>query len=186
MKPVQRTQILDYVTYGERRGEIRASALAAKKPRRISIGETFILLFENRETVRYQILEMVRTEKIVKDTDIQHEVDTYNELIGGPGSLCATLLIGIDDEAERDLKLVAWVGLLERLYATGEDGARITPTWDSRQVGQGRLSAVQYLSFAFEGRAPLALGIDWPEQDLAVEATLSADQRSALQADLDD
>lgn len=185
MKPVRRDEILDYVTYDEQRDAIRASALAAKRTRRVLLGEHFALLFENRETVRYQVLEMVRTERIVKEADIQHEVDTYNELIGPPGSLCATLLIGIDDEADRAVKLRAWMGLLDHLYAALEDGEKVRPTWDPRQVGEDRLSSVQYLTFALGERAPVALGVDWPEQDLELETVLTDEQRAALQADLD-
>lgn len=184
MKPVQRSEILDYVTYTEQRDAIRDRALAAKGLRRILIGDHLALLFENRETVRYQILEMVRVEQIVKEADIQHELDTYNELLGRGGSLCATLLIGIDDEFERNVKLRAWLGLLDHLYARLADGRRVTPTWDPRQVGDTRLSAVQYLSFDLGGTAPVALGVDWPDQQLVVEAVLSIEQRAALQADL--
>jgi len=185
MQPVDRSEILDYVTYGEQRDEIRARALAAKRDRRVLLGEDFSFLFENRETVRYQILEMLRTEQIVKEAEIQHEIETYNELIGGPGKLCATLLIGIDDEAERATKLVAWLELLPHIYAKLPSGDRVTPTWDPRQVGDTRLSSVQYLSFELGDAAPVALGIDWPAQQLDIEVELSAAQRAALQADLD-
>ena len=185
MKPVERSEILDYVTYGEQRDTIRGSALAAKRDRRILLGEFFAFLFENHETVRYQVLEMVKTEQIVKEADIQHEVDTYNELIGGPGSLCATMLIGIDDEAERATKLAAWLGLLPHVYAKLPSGERVTPKWDERQVGDTRLSSVQYLTFELGAKAPVALGIDWADQDLVIELELSDAQRTALQADLD-
>jgi hypothetical protein len=186
MKPVQRHEILDYVTYGEQREAIRARALEAKRLRRILVGDPFAFLFENHETVRYQILEMVRVEQIVKEADILHEIETYNELLGHGGSLCATLLIGIEDERERAEKLRAWMSLLEHLYAKLDDGRRIAPKWDPRQVGEQRLSSVQYLSFELGGRAPVAIGVDWPAQGLAIETALSDEQRAALQADLDE
>jgi hypothetical protein len=181
MKPVKRSEILDYVTYGEQR-----DAIEAKRLRRVILGEHFTFLFENRETVRYQIQEMVRVEQIVKEADIQHEVDTYNELLGSGGKLCATLLIGLEDEAERAEKLRAWLGLLEHIYAKLEDGSRVVPEWDPRQVGDDRLSSVQYISFALGERAPVALGIDWADQGLTLEAELGEEQRAALQADLDE
>jgi hypothetical protein len=186
MKPVERHEILDYVTYGEQREHIRARALAAKQLRRIIVGEPFAFLFENHETVRYQILEMVRVEQIVKEADIHHEIETYNELLGHRGSLCATLLIGIEDERERAEKLRAWMGLLEHLYAKLDDGRRIVPQWDPRQLGEQRLSSVQYLSFDLSGRAPVSIGVDWPAQGLVLETALSDAQRAALQADLDE
>ncbi|HCP33666.1 MAG TPA: DUF3501 domain-containing protein, partial [Deltaproteobacteria bacterium] len=85
MKPVQREEILDYVTYGEKRNEIQLSVLKQKEPRRIHLGEYLTFLFENTETIRYQIQEMMRVEQIVKEEAIQHEIKTYNELIGEEG-----------------------------------------------------------------------------------------------------
>ena len=183
MKPVDRSEILDYVTYGEQRDGIRASALKAKSVRRILVGEHFTFLFENRETVRYQVQEMMRVEKIVKEDDIQHELDTYNELIHRAGTLGCTLLIGIDDEAERDTKLKSWLGLNEHIYATMPDGRRVTPTWDARQVGESRLSSVQYLAFELGAEPPTAIGIAMPGAE--AETRLSEGQREALRADLE-
>lgn len=182
MKPVERSEILDYVTYGEQREQIRASALRAKSVRRILVGEHFTFLFENRETVRYQVQEMMRVEKIVKEGDIQHELDTYNELLHPAGTLGCTLLIGIDDEAERDGKLKEWMGLNEHIYAKMPDGTRVPPEWDARQVGDTRLSSVQYLSFTLGTEAPVAIGISMT--GIEAETELSDGQREALQSDL--
>ncbi|MBL4685867.1 MAG: DUF3501 family protein [Nannocystaceae bacterium] len=182
MKPVDRSEILDYVTYSERRDALRPALLAAKAARRVLVEDgTLVFLFENRDTVRYQVHEMMRTERIVKETDIAHELETYNELIGGEGELGCTLLIGIDDESERDEKLRAWVGLCEHLYALVDD-QRIRPTFDARQVGETRLSAVQYLKFAVGPVAPTAMGCDHPE--LTVEHKLTPEQYAALSEDL--
>ncbi|MEM6994600.1 MAG: DUF3501 family protein [Myxococcota bacterium] len=184
MKPVDRSEILDYVTYSEQREAIRPGVLAAKADRRITVADgTLTFLFENRDTVRYQVHEMLRTERIVKEADIQHELSTYNELLGDGGALGCTLLIGIDDEAERDKKLREWVGLCEHLYAV-VDGERVRPSFDARQVGEDRLSAVQYLKFALGGKTPTALGAD--HASLTVEQPLTAPQQAALAADLAD
>ncbi|MGB5266477.1 MAG: DUF3501 family protein [Polyangiales bacterium] len=182
MKPIERSELLDYVTYGERRDEIRASALRAKSVRRILVGEHFTFLFENRETVLYQIQEMMRIERIVKEDDIQHELDTYNELIHPRGTVGCTLLVGIDDEAERAGKLRAWLGLNEHIYAKAPDGSLRKPTWDPRQVGDDRLSSVQYLSFGIGDEAPSAIGIGMP--GIEAETELSGPQREALHEDL--
>ncbi len=181
-KPIQRNEILDYVTYCEQRNEIRASALQAKSERRILVGEHFTFLFENRETVRYQIQEMMRVEKIVKEDDIRHEIETYNELLHPSGSLGCTLLIGIDSPEERDQKLKAWVGLNDHIYAKLPDGTRAKPTWDPRQVGEARLSSVQYLTFELGPEPPIAIGIDMP--GIEAETELSDAQREALRQDL--
>ena len=182
MKPVDRSEILDYVTYGEQREEIRSDALRAKSVRRILVGEHFTFLFENRKTVRYQVQEMMRIERIVKEDDIQHELDTYNELIHPSGTVGCTLMVGIDDEAERDVKLRAWLGLNDHIYATLPGGRLVRPTWDPRQVGEDRLSSVQYLSFEIGPEAPVAIGIGMT--GLEVETELSEPQRLALAADL--
>jgi hypothetical protein len=185
MKPVTREEILDYVTYAERRDEIRPGVLATKAPRRVELaGGTLTFLFENRDTVRYQVQEMMRTERIVKEADIAHELRTYNELLGGDGELGCTLLIGIDDEAERAEKLVAWLGLPKHLYAELADGTRVRATFDARQIGDDRLSSVQYLKFAVGAEPPVAFGSDLPA--LTVRTELSAEQRAALAADLSD
>ena len=183
MKPVQRSEMLDYVTYGGERDEIRASALRAKSVRRILVGECFTFLFENRETVRYQVQEMMRIERIVKEDDIQHELDTYNELIHPKGTVGCTLMVGIDDEAERDVKLQACMGLNEHIYAKLPGGNEVKPTWDPRQVGDSRLSSVQYLSFPIGDVAPVAIGIAMP--GIEAETLLSEPQRDALGEDLD-
>ncbi|MGB3050005.1 MAG: DUF3501 family protein [Polyangiales bacterium] len=182
MKPVDRSELLDYVTYGEHREEIRASALRAKSVRRILVGEHFTFLFENRETVRYQVQEMMRIEHIVKEDEIQHELDTYNELIHPKGTVGCTLMVGIDDEAERNVKLQAWLGLNEHIYAKISEGALRRPTWDARQVGEDRLSSVQYLSFGIGEEAPCAIGIGMP--GIEAETELSGPQREALREDL--
>ena len=82
MPKVQRTEILDFLTYGEQRDRIRAEAMAAKALRRVHLGKYLTFLFENRTTIRYQILEMMRAEQIVKESQIQHELDTYNAVPG--------------------------------------------------------------------------------------------------------
>lgn len=182
MKRIERSDLLDYVTYSERRDTIRASALRAKSVRRILVGEHFTFLFENRETVIYQVQEMMRIERIVKEEDIQHELDTYNELIHPAGTLGCTMLVGIDDEAVRDRKLQEWMGLNDHVYAKLPDGSLARPTWDPRQVGETRLSSVQYLSFRLGPEPPIAIGIETPGID--AETRLSDAQRGALRADL--
>jgi len=179
---VERSDILDYVTYGEQRETIRDSALRAKSVRRVLVGEHFTFLFENRETVLYQIQEMMRIEHIVKEDDIRHELDTYNELIHPAGTVGCTLMVGIDDEQLRDQKLQEWMGLNDHIYAKLPDGRLARPTWDPRQVGDTRLSSVQYLAFALGPEAPVAIGIEMPGID--AETELSEAQRQALGDDL--
>ena len=93
MKRVTRQEIKDYVTYEEQRDKLRKKIMKIKDLRRINVGGVLSFLFENTDTGRYQIQEMIRVERIVKETDIQHEINTYNELLGDSGELGCTLLI---------------------------------------------------------------------------------------------
>ena len=182
MQPVSRADIVDYQTYEDQRGAFRRDVMVAKAARRVHLGEHVTLLFENRLTVRYQIQEMMRVEQIVKEESIQHELDTYNELLGGPGQLGCSLLIEIEDAAERGPLLSKWLGLPQSAYVKLRDGTRVYAQFDPRQVGEDRLSAVQYMKFDTGGQVPDAVGVDHPE--LTAETALSADQRSALESDL--
>ncbi|MGE0454908.1 MAG: DUF3501 family protein [Vicinamibacteria bacterium] len=179
---VRREQVLDYQTYREGREAHRQRAMALKAQRRIHVGEHLTFLFENSETIRYQIQEMLLAEQIVKEAEIRHEIDTYNDLLGGPGELGATLLIEIESPAERDQRLREWLELPKAIYAKLEDGSLVRPRFDPRQISEGRLSSVHYLKFALAGRTPLAVGCDLPA--LQVETTLAAEQRAALAEDL--
>ena len=183
MRPVRREEIVDYQTYEERRDELRQAVMKEKAERRIHVGEHLTFLFETRETVRYQIQEMMRAEQIVKESDILHEIETYNELLGGPGQLGCTLLIEIDDPQQRDEMLTRWLELPRHLYAKLESGERVLASFDPRQVGETRLSSVQYLKFDSRGQTPVALGADLPA--LTVESRLTDAQRQALARDLE-
>jgi hypothetical protein len=173
---------LDFETYGEERERFREQVLALKASRRIHVGPFLTFLFENAQTIRYQVQEMMRVERIVREADILHELGTYNELLGGPGELGATLLIEIEDAAERTEKLARWLDLPRHLYAELPDQTRVRPRFDARQVGEQRLSSVHYLIFDTRGVAPVALGADHPE--LTLRQPLTEAQRAALDEDL--
>ncbi len=182
MRPVERKEIVDYVTYEEGRESFRDEVMNAKAARRAHLGDYLTLLFENHLTVLYQIQEMIRAERIVKEADIVREIETYNELLGGAGELGCTLLIEIDDPAIRNEKLVKWRRLPEELYVELENGDWIRASFDERQRGDDRLSSVQYLKFNTGAMVPVAVGIELP--DLQARTVLSEAQRRALQEDL--
>ena len=182
MRPVARKELLDLGDYERARPEIQRRVMAAKAPRRIHLGEVLTFLFENPDTVRYQVQEMIRAERIVEEAAILHELETYNELLGGKGELGCALLIEIDDPARRDAKLREWLLLPKHLYLVSATGKRVPATYDPRQVGADRLSSVQYLKFDVKGEAPVAIGCDLP--GLALEVALSPEQRAALEEDL--
>jgi hypothetical protein len=183
MRQVQRSEIVDYVTYNDLRADLRARALAAKRVRRVVVADCLTFLFENHDTIHYQIQEMMRVEHIVREADVVHEIETYNDLLGRGGELGATVLIGIEDPAERDAKLSRWLALPRHLYLKLDDGSLVRAQWDERQVSERRLSSVQYLKFAVGGRAPVACGVDFAGE-LIGETALDDEQRAALAADL--
>ena len=182
MRRVLRSDILDFVTYGEQRDAIRASAMKAKDLRRVHLGEHLTFLFENHETTRYQVLEMVRSEQMVRESDIQHELDTYNGLLGGEGELGATLLIEIDDAAKRPGLLRQWRDLPRRIAMTFTDGGEAFAQVDEDQFNEEKASSVQFLRFKVDGREPKGLKVDHP--GYAAEVDFTGAQRAALGADL--
>ena len=182
--PIAREEIVDYATYEDERPVFRADVLNAKAARRVHVGEYLTLLFENRLTVRYQIQEMIRTERIVRERDIRHEIETYNELLGGPGELGVTMLIEIDDPKTRAERLTRWLDVPDRVYLRLADGQLVRARVDERQRDDERVSSVHYLRFDVRGRVPIGAGCD--HHELAAEVPLSDVQRAALDADLRD
>lgn len=183
MKLVERNEIVDYQTYEDIRQAFRAEVLKAKAPRRIHIGENLTLLFENHLTIRYQIQEMMRAERIVKEANILHEINTYNELLGQRGELGATLLIEIDDPQLRQVKLKEWWQLPEKIYLLLEDESRAFAKFDERQREEGKLSSVQFLKFFTGGKAPIAAGVNF--DTYRAETKLTEEQCKALREDLE-
>ena len=182
MKKVTREEIVDFITYGDLRDDMRAKVLEIKRERRYHAGEHLTFLFENADTVLYQIQEMMRIENIVRESDILHELETYNEVLGGPGELGCTLLIEIDDPAKRDVLLRRWIKMMEHIFVEVEGGQKVYCSFDHRQVGEERLSSVQYIKFDSGGRVPLAVGCDLESCD--VKVLLTEQERGALGHDL--
>jgi hypothetical protein len=182
MRPVRRDELLDWKAYEASREEVRAGVMAAKRVRRVHVGGVLTFLFENTATTRYQIQEMIRAERLTREQDIAHELETYNELLGGPGELGVALLIEVPDERERDRLLRAWLDLPRHLYLKLASGEKVRARYDGRQIGEDRLSSVQYLKFDVRGEVPVAAGADLPA--LSVETPLDAAQQAALAQDL--
>jgi hypothetical protein len=179
---VQRQDIVDYQTYEDDREASRSKILEVKRPRRIHLGQYLTFLFENRETLAYQIQEIMRAEQIVRESAIQHEIEVYNQMLGQEGELGCALLIEIAEAEDRKPLLMRWLGLESTIYLRLEDGTKVYATYDPGQVGEDRISAVQYLRFGVGGQAPVAIGTDFEE--LAQEIELTPEQRQALAADL--
>jgi hypothetical protein len=182
MRPVNRKEVRGAAEYAAIRDEFRRSVLAQKDRRRIHLGSYLTFLFENHDTVLYQIQEMIRTENLTREADIQHELETYNELLGDRGELGCTLMIEIDDPAKRAELLTRWKGLPETLYVETQSGVRVPAQFDPRQVGETRISSVHYLKFRLGDQVPAKVGCSHPE--IAAETALTPEQIAALCQDL--
>jgi hypothetical protein len=156
MKPIERGEVLGLSDYEGIRGRFRERVIQEKKKRRVQLGPSVSAVFENRDTVLLQIQEMLRTERITKDAGIQHEIETYNQLVPGSRELSATLMIEIQDAAERDAFLSKAAGI-EQHIALLVDGERIAATWEQSRVLPDRASAVLYVKFPLPFRATDAI-----------------------------
>jgi len=178
---VKRSEIFDYQTYEENRLDTKSKIFEIKKHRRVHLGENLTFLFENHETIKYQIQEIMRVEKIVKESAILEELNTYNSFLGNSGELACVLLIEIEEESDRKPLLENWMGMEKCIYILDEVGNKIFAEHDPTQVGDRRLSAVQYLKFVIK-EPPIAIGCTFDE--LAGETELTKEQRNALAEDL--
>ena len=182
MKKVTREEIRTAAEYANVRDAFRRDIMRQKEQRRVHLGSHLTFLFENHDTVLYQIQEMIRAEGMTGDREIQHEMDTYNELLGERGELGCTLLIEIEDAAKRNELLTRWTNLPSTLYMVTQNGQRQPAEFDARQVSDGRISSVHYLKFRVGDRVPQKLGCSHP--DIATETTLTTEQIAALCRDL--
>jgi hypothetical protein len=144
--------VLDLRAYERVRGDYRAKVIAMKKNRRVALGPIMTLVFECLDTVRFQIQEMARVEKIISDEAIQTELDIYNRLLPAPGELSATLLIELTTESDLREWLPKLVGIETQLgVALDGDVVLSVPEADhAAALSREEITpAVHYLRFPF-------------------------------------
>lgn len=183
--------IKDTRAYEREREDFRTRIIAMKKRRRIHLGELLTITFENTDTMRFQIQEMARVERMVTDEQIEHEIATYNQLIPEPGELSGTLFIEIDDKSQ----LYEWLPKLVDIqravsFRLGDAGeVACVPEDEERLTREEVTTTVHYLKFpfapeqieAFE-QGPVHLVVDHPNYGVDVE--LGEEQRRELAGDL--
>ena len=145
--------IADVRAYEREREAVRTEVIETKRRRRISFGTVLTLMFENRLTMRYQIQEMARVEKLVTDAEIQEELDIYNTMIPEPGQLCATLFLELTNEEQMRTWLPKLVGIETSIVFILPNGDKVRSMVDE-QHGAGRTrteatAAVHYLRWEF-------------------------------------
>jgi hypothetical protein len=193
MKPITADEVLNLVDYERIREARRASLIELKRPRRVAVGRYLSFVFENRETVWFQIQEMCRVERIVDEAKVAAEIEVYNTLLPRPGELAATMLIEIADASQIKPVLDKLLGIDTRDYVRMEIGPHlVVGRFESGHSDEdlGRLSAVHFVRFALPPAArrvfretEVALVVDHPNERARV--VLSADTRRALAADLE-
>jgi hypothetical protein len=169
MKPVERGEVLGLSAYEPVREPFRARVIAEKKRRRSRIGPKISVVFENHDTVLLQIQEMLRTERISREGAVQHEIDTYNELIPGKDQVSTTCMIEIEEKAEREAFLKEALGLEKAIsLRIGPAGEHTAPALVlPERALEDRVSAVLYLKFQL-GPAAVAYLRDTRAADAAV------------------
>jgi hypothetical protein len=150
LKTIAFEEILSLGDYARVRERLRPLFIHEKERRRLHVGSHLTLLFENAQTAWYQIEEMIRAEKMTEREAIEHEIDTYNELLPAPGEIAATLLIEYTEARERDAALARLVGLERNLWLKA-GAQRFAAIFDNRQMSEERISAVQFVRFKLEG-----------------------------------
>ena len=192
MKLLETSEILNLVEYERVREVRRRELIEMKRPRRVQVGRHLTFVFENRETVWFQIQEMVRAERIVDEAKIAEEVEVYNSLLPGSGQLAATMLIEITEPSQIKPVLDELLGIDTRDYVKLTVGPHVIvgdfETGHSDEE-RGKLSAVHFLRFALppEARrifasAEVALVVEHPNE--RARAVLSEETRRSLARDL--
>jgi Protein of unknown function (DUF3501) len=189
---IKRDSLLTLEAYAKQRPQFRAKVIEHKKRRTVHLGPNLTLQFEDELTIRYQVQEMLRIERIFEEDGIQHELDAYNPLIPDGGNWKATMLLEYPDAEERRRRLAELKGVERKVWVEVEGAPRVWAIADEdlERENDEKTSSVHFLRFELEhaarvrlrAGARVALGVDHPNYSARVE--LSPEQKSALAADL--
>ena len=176
--------------YAKARKAFRERVLAHKKSRTVQLGHHVTLVFEDELTMRYQIQEMLRVERIFEEQGIRDEIDAYNPLVPDGSNWKATMLIEYPDIEERRLALAKLIGVEDRAWVQVEGQLRVHAIADEDldRENDDKTSAVHFLRFelspamkqGLKGGAVLSMGIDHPNYSVALEKAGAATAASLL------
>ena len=148
MKAIVSGEVIPHEEYERQREAFRAKIIALKQRRRLSVGPYITMVFENRETVQFQIQEMIRVERIFDPVKVQDELDVYNALLPAPGELSATLLIEIIEDAMIKERLDQFMGLDHGdKVAIVADGEAVFGEFEGGRSHETKISAVHFVKF---------------------------------------
>jgi Protein of unknown function (DUF3501) len=190
---VTRDSLMTLEAYSKARSDFRKQVLEHKKLRTIGLGDHVTLLFEDELTVRYQIQEMLRVEKIFDEEGIQHEIDSYNPLIPDGNNFKATMLIEYTDENIRRKMLTQLKGIERKIFVQVEGAKKVYAIADEdlERENEDKTSAVHFLRFQLDADmvkslqygVALSMGVEH-ENYVAILAPLPASYQQALLKDL--
>jgi hypothetical protein len=179
MGTITADSLMSLEQYARSRKEFRERVLAHKKDRTVQLGEHVTLVFEDELTMRYQIQEMLRVERIFEEEGIRDELDSYNPLVPDGSNWKATMLIGYPDIDQRRAALEKLIGIEDRVWVGLAGQARIYAIADEDidRENDVKTSAVHFLRFelpepmkqALKGGAALSLGVDHPNYSATIE-----------------
>jgi len=189
---IDRSSLLPLEAYARQRDEFRTKVIAHKKRRTVHLGGHVTLQFEDELTIRYQVQEMLRIERIFEEEGIQGELEAYNPLVPDGHNWKATMLIEYPDADERRRELARLKGLERNVWVQVEGCARVAAIADEdlERENDEKTSSVHFLRFELDAAmrarvaqgAPVSVGVEHPAYRAAV--TVPSDVRTALAADL--
>ena len=182
--------LLTLEAYAKARADFRAKVIAHKKDRAVQLGEHLTLMFEDELTIRYQVQEMLRVERIFEEQGIRDELDAYNPLIPDGGNWKATMLIEYPDVDERRTMLTRLKGIERRVWAQVKGCARVYAIADEdlQRENEEKTSSVHFLRFelppgdrrALAGGAALAIGVEHADYTASIDSVAPAVRTSLL------
>jgi hypothetical protein len=193
MQKIARDTLMTLEAYAKARKEFRAKVIAHKKPRTVHLGEHVTLIFEDELTIRYQVQEMLRVEKIFEEAGIQDELDAYNPLIPDGRNFKATMMLEYEDVEERKRALAQLKGVEDRAWVRVEGLPRVYAIADEdlERENEEKTSSVHFLRFelskemadALKYGMALSIGVDHPSCSVSLDPVTPA-TRNALVKDL--
>ncbi len=192
MPQIKRESLMTLEAYAKARKDFRANVIEHKKRRTVHLGDHVTLLFEDEMTIRYQVQEMLRIERIFEEEGIEDELAAYNPLVPDGMNLKSTLLIEYEDVAERARMLAQLKGIEDKIWlqVAGRSPVFAIADEDLERENDDKTASVHFLRFEFtegmiqtlKGGADIAAGCDHP-QYRAKLAEISPITREALIAD---
>jgi Protein of unknown function (DUF3501) len=180
MPQISRDSLMTLETYSKERQEFRARVMSHKKNRRVQLGKNVTLIFEDELTIRYQIQEMLRVEKIFEEVGILDELQTYGVLVPDGSNWKSTMMIEYADPDERAIRLAQLIGIEDAVWVRvqGHDPVYAIADEDLERENEEKTSSVHFLRFelpedsvrALQQGAVLSMGIDHPAYQVMIES----------------